>query len=149
MPIYEYLCPQCREIFEEWTKSAGDDTVEPCPRCGAAASKVMSQTSFVLKGDGWYVSDYGYRKNIKEEGEASKTVGSETDTKIGDKAAKDVGQEAAKTGGSSGAAADVSVPITDRADAPKTADKSKTAGPAPRQAATPQASGAEQQARDD
>jgi hypothetical protein len=28
----------------------------------------MSQTSFVLKGDGWYVSDYGYRKGIKEDG---------------------------------------------------------------------------------
>jgi hypothetical protein len=29
----------------------------------------MSQTSFVLKGGGWYVSDYGYRKGIREEGE--------------------------------------------------------------------------------
>ncbi|MDR3358612.1 MAG: zinc ribbon domain-containing protein [Desulfovibrio sp.] len=76
MPIYEYLCPKCRKIFEEWTTSANDDTVEACPRCATPASRVMSQTSFVLKGDGWYVSDYGYRKGIKEDGkEAQNTTG--------------------------------------------------------------------------
>ncbi|MDR2573330.1 MAG: zinc ribbon domain-containing protein [Desulfovibrio sp.] len=66
MPIYEYLCPKCNKIFEEWTASANDDMEEPCPRCAASASRVISQTSFVLKGDGWYVSDYGYRKGVKE-----------------------------------------------------------------------------------
>lgn len=71
MPIYEYLCPQCRHLFEEWTKSAQDSAPEPCPRCGASAPRVISQTSFVLKGDGWYVSDYGYRKGVKEDGEVA------------------------------------------------------------------------------
>ncbi|MDR2054788.1 MAG: zinc ribbon domain-containing protein [Desulfovibrio sp.] len=80
MPIYEYLCPKCRKIFEEWAASANDDTVEPCPRCATPASRVMSQTSFVLKGDGWYVSDYGYRKGIKEDGkEAQNAAGRDAD----------------------------------------------------------------------
>ena len=34
----------------------------------------MSQTSFVLKGGGWYVSDYGYRKGISEEGAAASSA---------------------------------------------------------------------------
>ncbi|MDR1776341.1 MAG: zinc ribbon domain-containing protein [Desulfovibrio sp.] len=86
MPIYEYFCPVCRKVFEEWTKSVNDDTVEPCPQCGASSSRVMSHTSFVLKGGGWYVSDYGYRKGISDDGgqpdgranNADKTAGNET-----------------------------------------------------------------------
>ena len=74
MPIYEYLCPKCRKIFDEWTASANDDTAEACPYCATPASRVMSQTSFVLKGDGWYVSDYGYRKGIKEDGKEAQSA---------------------------------------------------------------------------
>lgn len=40
---------------------------KPCPTCGAASPRVLSNTSFVLKGAGWYVSDYGYRKGVKDE----------------------------------------------------------------------------------
>lgn len=67
MPIYEYQCPKCHQIFEDWTKVSEMHAKEPCPNCGALSPKLMSHTSFVLKGDGWYVSDYGYRKGIKEE----------------------------------------------------------------------------------
>ena len=73
MPIYEYQCPQCGHVFEEWVKAVESLGEEPCPQCGAAAPRVMSQTSFVLKGGGWYVSDYGYRKGIKEDGTPSTT----------------------------------------------------------------------------
>ena len=44
---------------------------EPCPDCGTPSPRVMSHTSFVLKGGGWYVSDYGYRKGIKDENSTS------------------------------------------------------------------------------
>lgn len=71
MPIYEYQCPQCRHLFEEWVKASDAHGQEPCPKCGTPSPRVISQTSFVLKGGGWYVSDYGYRKGIKEEGDAS------------------------------------------------------------------------------
>lgn len=66
MPIYEFECPKCKHVFEEWTKSPSAE--EPCPVCGTPSPRIMSRTSFVLKGDGWYVSDYGYRKGITEEG---------------------------------------------------------------------------------
>lgn len=70
MPIYEYQCPKCRHTFEEWVKASASHEQEPCPKCGEPSPRIMSQTSFVLKGGGWYVSDYGYRKDVKEEGEA-------------------------------------------------------------------------------
>lgn len=67
MPIYEYKCPNCGEVFEEWAKSVDAHKDAPCPKCGTPSPRIISRTSFVLKGDGWYVSDYGYRKGIKED----------------------------------------------------------------------------------
>lgn len=67
MPIYEYECPSCGNVFEEWGKAAESHKEEPCPKCGTPSKRVISRTSFVLKGDGWYVSDYGYRKGIKDD----------------------------------------------------------------------------------
>lgn len=71
MPIYEYQCPKCQHTFEEWVKASESHGQEPCPKCGESSPRIMSQTSFVLKGGGWYVDDYGYRKGVTEEGAAS------------------------------------------------------------------------------
>jgi len=62
VPIYEYTCPSCRKIFEEWVKEH-DTTPQPCPDCGAMSPHIVSHTTFVLKGGGWYVTEYGNRKN--------------------------------------------------------------------------------------
>ncbi len=67
MPIYEYRCPKCQKIFEEWSNITEDHPEEPCPDCGTASPRIMSSTSFVLEGGGWYVTDYGYRKGVKDE----------------------------------------------------------------------------------
>lgn len=75
MPIYEYQCPACQKVFEEWTTVSDAHADKPCPVCGAASSRVLSNTSFVLKGAGWYVSDYGYRKGVKDE-DSSTSFGS-------------------------------------------------------------------------
>lgn len=57
MPIYEYNCQDCKQIFEEWQKDYEERDI-PCPVCGANASRIISSTSFVLKGGGWYASGY-------------------------------------------------------------------------------------------
>lgn len=59
MPIYEFQCGQCGEIMESWQKR-NDPPPATCPSCGAegAMGRVISQTSFHLKGGGWYVTDY-------------------------------------------------------------------------------------------
>lgn len=67
MPIYEYECPKCGKVFEEWGKASDSLKEEQCPVCGTPSPRIISRTSFVLKGDGWYVSDYGYRKGISED----------------------------------------------------------------------------------
>lgn len=57
MPIYEYSCQDCKQIFEDWQKDYEERDI-PCPVCGAQANRLISSTSFVLKGGGWYASGY-------------------------------------------------------------------------------------------
>ncbi|MFO8031295.1 MAG: zinc ribbon domain-containing protein [Desulfohalobiaceae bacterium] len=57
MPIYEYSCPECQHLFEEWQKDFRERTIQ-CPICGAEAKRMISNTAFILKGSGWYVTDY-------------------------------------------------------------------------------------------
>ncbi len=63
MPIYEYQCTKCHKVFEEWHKHIDEDVCHPCPECHGEAERIVSNTTFVLKGGGWYVTDYGNRKN--------------------------------------------------------------------------------------
>lgn len=85
MPIYEYQCPKCRRVFEEFVSMADGHSQEPCPECGTTSPRLISHTSFVLKGGGWYVTDYGYRKGVKEEADApaAPSEGSSSDTQSG------------------------------------------------------------------
>jgi putative FmdB family regulatory protein len=57
MPIYEYQCRRCKEMFEVFHKIDEDDNVA-CPKCLGPAKKLISATNFVLKGSGFYVNDY-------------------------------------------------------------------------------------------
>ena len=57
MPIYEYSCEDCQHIFEEWQKDFTEKDMT-CPICGGRAKRMISNTAFILKGSGWYVTDY-------------------------------------------------------------------------------------------
>ncbi|MBI5203659.1 MAG: zinc ribbon domain-containing protein [Nitrospirae bacterium] len=57
MPIYEYECLSCKEVHEKIQKFA-DEPLTVCPKCGGKLKKLISNTSFVLKGTGWYKTDY-------------------------------------------------------------------------------------------
>jgi len=56
MPIYEYKCQKCG-IFEI-TRRITDKSLGKCPTCKGKVKKLISNTSFQLKGTGWYVTDY-------------------------------------------------------------------------------------------
>jgi putative FmdB family regulatory protein len=61
MPIYEYKCNSCGHRFER-LQSFSEEPVKACPRCGGDVRKFISHSSFILKGTGWYATDYA-RKN--------------------------------------------------------------------------------------
>ena len=57
MPIYEYECDSCHEVTELW-QNMSDDPLTRCPKCGGPVHKLISQSSFQLKGGGWYADGY-------------------------------------------------------------------------------------------
>ena len=56
--MYEYRCEQCDLVFEARQKFS-DPPLQACTSCGGPVHKLISQTSFALKGSGWYQQGYG------------------------------------------------------------------------------------------
>jgi len=56
MPTYEYRCEHCGD-FEEMQRIT-NPPLSRCPRCKRKVRRLISNTSFQLKGSGWYVTDY-------------------------------------------------------------------------------------------
>ncbi|MGH7813545.1 MAG: FmdB family zinc ribbon protein [Candidatus Binataceae bacterium] len=56
MPIYEYRCKKCG-VFEAMQKITAA-SLKKCPTCKGKVEKLVSRSSFVLKGSGWYATDY-------------------------------------------------------------------------------------------
>ncbi len=61
MPVYEYECNECQKVFEIQQKIA-EDPIKMCPECNGAVKKLMSMSSFQLKGGGWYADGYASKK---------------------------------------------------------------------------------------
>lgn len=57
MPIYEYQCEKCSNI-DELLMSLSDPAPTHCSKCQGPVHKKLSNTSFALKGSGWYATDY-------------------------------------------------------------------------------------------
>ena len=70
MPIYEYRCKGCGKEFELIQKFS-DKPVKECIHCGGAVEKLISISSFQLKGDGWYKDGYASCKPAKETSKGS------------------------------------------------------------------------------
>ena len=76
MPIYEYKCTKCNEVFEVIQKIS-EKPLDKCPKCGSPVEKIISNSSFVLKGSGWYVTDYANKgKTIQKEDKTTSTKSS-------------------------------------------------------------------------
>lgn len=65
MPVYEYQCTKCGQIEEAFQKIS-ESPLETCSHCQGHLKKLISQSSFHLKGSGWYVTDYGGAKTGTE-----------------------------------------------------------------------------------
>jgi putative FmdB family regulatory protein len=72
MPIYEYECESCGEVIENWQKFS-DAPLTMCESCGGKLHKLISHSSFHLKGSGWYVTDYAGKKSGITDSEKSES----------------------------------------------------------------------------
>src|SRR5271169_6382709 len=56
MPIYEYKCAKCGVV--EVMQGIKEKPLKKCPNCKSKVERMISSSSFVLKGSGWYATDY-------------------------------------------------------------------------------------------
>ena len=120
MPIYEYTCSECQKLSDVLQK-LNELAPERCPACGSEGtlSRVVSRTSFVLKGGGWGADLYGSKK-AAQKGDAPPAEGAKAPEKNGAPATG--GAPAAAPGASeSGGAA--SAPASPPAAASQTSPK--------------------------
>jgi putative FmdB family regulatory protein len=81
MPTYEYVCDGCGNAWEA-TQRISEDPLKDCPRCGAPKAKrqISAGTNFILKGGGWYSDLYASTSNKKNDGKASGSSETKTES---------------------------------------------------------------------
>lgn len=79
MPIYEYKCKKCGKQFEAFQGITEPD-LKTCKFCKGKVQKMMSLSSFSLKGSGWYATDYAGKKPQPAKAESSISDGATTST---------------------------------------------------------------------
>lgn len=67
MPVYEYECQSCENVHEVQQKMS-DEPLKNCPDCGGEVTKLISRSSFQLKGGGWYSDGYSSPSSKKSTG---------------------------------------------------------------------------------
>ncbi len=79
MPMYEYKCHKCGQVFE-LIQRFSDAPLTVHDACGGELEKVISAPAFHLKGSGWYATDYakgsGQKPAPKAGGDESSKDGS-------------------------------------------------------------------------
>lgn len=100
MPIYEYACDKCGHEFEVEQRIT-DDPIKTCPACRSRkVKKLISMTSFVLKGGGWYSDLYASSSAKKDDAKDADSKPSEKPDKPSEKPEKSEKKDkAAEKGG--------------------------------------------------
>lgn len=80
MPIYEYECTHCGKVLEA-LQNFSDAPLTTCTVCSGKLNKLISQSSFHLKGSGWYVTDYaGKSSNNKDDASNNSTTSNQSES---------------------------------------------------------------------
>ena len=107
MPLYEYQCEKCGDIFEVMQKFS-DEPVKVHEKCGGGVRRLLSAPALQFKGSGWYVNDYA-------KGSSSTPTSSKSDSESSSKS--DAGKsEQTKSGSGKSDSAPSTTPSTTSAD---------------------------------
>jgi putative FmdB family regulatory protein len=96
MPIYEYKCENCGEVFEV-RQNYSDEPVTVHEKCGGRVEKLISAPSFQFKGSGWYVNDYGKGNNGAKKPDTEGKSTSDSAKSAADSTTKSDGATSAKS----------------------------------------------------
>jgi putative FmdB family regulatory protein len=80
MPLYEYKCASCGDVFEVIQKFS-DEPLHEHPGCGGAVEKLISASAMQFKGSGWYVNDYGPSNSRRDKSKGESSDGKSSESK--------------------------------------------------------------------
>jgi putative FmdB family regulatory protein len=123
MPIYEYDCSKCGHI--EAFQGITEEPLTRCPTCQRKVTKLISQSSFQLKGTGWYVTDYA-GKGRGGPSEPANDAPKESSGKTSDKGSEKSSDKSSDSSGSTASSSDSSKK-TKKADSKTSGSGSKAA----------------------
>ena len=111
MPTYEYECLKCRRVFEI-RQRISEPALTVCDVCGGEVRRLLSAAPFILKGAGWYVTDYPSesRKQALQSEKSSEKSSDKTSDKADDKPAEKPAAKASD--GTTSASAPATPPAT-------------------------------------
>jgi len=115
VPTYEYECGSCHRTFEI-RQRISEPALTTCDVCGGPVRRLLSAAPFILKGEGWYVTDYpseSRKKALSEEKSSSTTASSDKSSDKSDKAAASPAKSDGAGTSTSGAASGASTPKSD------------------------------------
>src|SRR2546425_9246110 len=109
VPTYEYQCEKCQRVFEIRQRIT-EPALTTCEVCGGHVKRLLSPAPFILKGEGWYVTDYPSeaRKKAKEAEKPASNGSGKASDKGSDKGAADKGSADKPAAKSSDAASSTS-----------------------------------------
>jgi putative FmdB family regulatory protein len=76
MPLYEYKCEKCGELFEVMQKFS-DEPLRVHEKCGGLVNRLLSAPALQFKGSGWYVNDYARAGKSDSAGGSAKSESSD------------------------------------------------------------------------
>lgn len=93
MPIYEFECAACGNVFDRLQKIADPDP-DVCPQCGRKkVHRRVTAPAFRLAGSGWYETDFkkdgDKKRNLVDKGEAPKNEAAKSESAKSEKPAKE------------------------------------------------------------
>lgn len=112
MPTYEYECGACHRTFEV-RQRISEPALTTCDACGGPVHRLLSAAPFILKGEGWYVTDYpseSRKKALSAEKSSTASSGTAEKSEKSDKPDKPAASPAKSDGGTSGASSGASTP---------------------------------------
>jgi putative FmdB family regulatory protein len=123
MPLYEYQCENCGDVFELIQKFSDEPTTTH-EKCGGKVHRLISKSALQFKGSGWYVTDYAKSGSTKPgNGGGSK--------KDGDSSAASGSSEGGSKEAASSPAKDSSGSGSSSSDTSKSSSTTSTSTPAP------------------
>jgi putative FmdB family regulatory protein len=122
VPTYEYECDACHRVFEVRQRIT-EEPLTACDACGGTVRRLLSAAPFILKGGGWYVTDYpseSRKKALDSEKSSSSSAASDKPAAKSDGAKSDAAKsDGAKSDGASSSSSSTASGASSSSASPK------------------------------